>query len=65
MRLRFAGYKNVAYAGMLQASKERGKQAKEWRVEGEGLNVGDACQKIRFITLKENKPGMAQALIDP
>ena len=65
MRLRFAGYKNVAYAGMLQASKGRGKQAKEWRVEGEGLNAGDASQKIRFITLKENKPGMAQALIDP
>ena len=50
---------------MLQASKGGGKQTKEWQVEGEGLNVGDACQKIRFITLKENKSGIAKALIDP
>lgn len=50
---------------MLQASKGGGKQTKEWQVEGEGLKDGDACQKIRFKTLKENKPGMAQALIDP
>ena len=50
---------------MLQASKGGGKQTKVWTLEGEGLNVGDACQKIRFITLKENKSGMAQALIDP
>ena len=50
---------------MLQTSKGGGKQTKQWRVEGEGLNVGDACQKILFITLKENKSGIAQALIDP
>ena len=50
---------------MLQASKGGGKLTKVWRVDGGGLNVGDAYQKIRFITLKENKSGMAQALIDP
>lgn len=51
---------------MLQASKGGGKQTKEWRVEGGELNGGDTCPKIRFTckTLKENKTGMAQALID-
>ena len=47
-----------------RAREEGNRQRSEgWR--DEGLNDGDACQKSRFKTLKEKKPGTDQDLIDP